>query len=147
MLPVENIIDRRLTFKAPLEKVWKAIGTPEGIKGWFTCTVQGEWKEGSTVSLVWPSGNTNEIIVTSLKFQEEMAYKWHPGDYGDIAKHPESELTTVTMRLRAVGDQTELHLTETGFENIPDDRKLRVLGLNVEGWDEELENIRKYVEA
>ena len=122
----ENVIDRKMVLKAPLNKVWDAIGTPEGFSGWFTCTVDGEWKTGSAVKLTWPSGSFNEILLAALNPPSEMAYQWHPGDSGGISDHPVSELTTVTMRLREIPEGTELHLTEAGFENVPEERRLRV---------------------
>lgn len=140
-------IDRTLILKAPLDKVWNAVATPEGFAGWFLAKVEGEWKQGNSVVLNWPSGSKNEIVLSRIEPKEVFAYQWHPGDSYLVADLPVEELTTVTMRLREIPEGTELALTETGFENIPEERRLKVLGLNTEGWDEELENIRKYVEA
>jgi uncharacterized protein YndB with AHSA1/START domain len=136
----QNSIERRLIYRAPLEKVWKAISTPEGFAGWFSTKVQG-------VELVWPSGNSNEILLSVIDPETHFAYQWHPGAYAKMSDFPLSELTTVSIILRAVDGGTEIHLVESGFENIPDERRLKVIGMNTEGWDEELENIRKYVEA
>ena len=143
----ENTITRNLVLKASLDKVWNAIATPEGFAGWFLARVEGDWAAGNDVALVWPSGNSNQIRLKTIDKPNTFAYQWHPGGYGDLDAFPESELTTVTMSLREVSGGTELRLVESGFEAIPDDRRLKVLGLNTEGWDEETENIRKYVEA
>jgi uncharacterized protein YndB with AHSA1/START domain len=142
----ELTIDRTLLLKAPIQKVWNAIGTPEGFAGWFLAKVEGDWKVGETVTLLWPSGNANDIILSTIDEPVAFAYRWHPGDYAKLADFPFDQLTTVTMTLKETEGGTELHLTETGFENLSDDRRAKVLGLNTEGWDEELENIRKYVE-
>ncbi len=143
----ENSVVRTLVLKASLDKVWNAIATPEGFAGWFSPRVEGKWKEGESILLFWPSGSSNQILLTKIQPKSLFAYQWHPGDFNNLSDHPSAELTTVTMRLREVPEGTELALTESGFENIPDERRLRVLGLNTEGWDEELENVRKYVEA
>ena len=145
---MENVIDRKLVLKAPLDKVWNAVGTPAGFQGWFLCTIQdGDWVEGNRLKLTWPSGSFTEIILSALRPPSEVVYQWHPGGLGGIEQYPEAELTTVTMRLRETAEGTELHLTESGFENIPEERRLKALGMNSAGWDEETENIRKYVEA
>ena len=136
-----------MVLKAPLEKVWTAIATPEGFEGWFTCKVIGDWGLNNVVVLRWPSGNTNEIRIVSLKPQAEFAYQWHPGEYGKLSDHPEDQLTTVTFRLQPTSHGTEMEMIEGDFANVSEERRLKVLGLNTEGWDEELENIRKYVEA
>jgi uncharacterized protein YndB with AHSA1/START domain len=144
---MDQSITRTLILKAPLDKAWNAIATPEGFHGWFSAKVEGDWKEGEAVLLRWPSGNANEIRLNKIQPKSLFVYQWHPGEYNKLDAYPESELTTITMRLREVPDGTELSLVESGFENVSEDRRLKVLGLNTEGWEEELENIRKYVEA
>lgn len=139
-------IERILVVKAPLQKVWNAIGTPAGFEGWFSTKVEGDWRAGETVTLRWPSGNVNDILLHIINEPTVFAYKWHPGDYAKLADFPLDQLTTVTMTLYEIEGGTELRLVETGFENLSDDRRSKALGLNTEGWDEELENIRKFVE-
>ena len=140
-------IRRQMVLKAPIGKVWTAIATPEGFEGWFTCKVIGDWGLSQVVILRWPSGNSNEIRIVALNPQTEFAYQWHPGDYGQLSDYPEEQLTTVSFRLKPSVEGTEMEMVEGDFTTIPDERRLKVLGLNTEGWDEELENIRKFVEA
>lgn len=142
-----NIIERTLELAAPLEKVWGLIGTAEGFHTWFKVNVVGEWVAGNDVTITWASGTANEIRIAKIAPPNEFAFQWHPGVCGKLSEFPESELTTVTFRLSGSGSGTTLHLTETGFDAIPDDRRLKVLGLNTEGWDEELEAIRSHAEA
>jgi uncharacterized protein YndB with AHSA1/START domain len=130
-----------------LEKAWSAFGTPEGFGGWFSARVEGEWAQGNAVMLLWPSGSKNEIYLEKVEAPYLFSYQWHPGGSYMLADLPRSEVTTVTIKLSETQDGIELLLVETGFENIPDERRLQVLGLNNEGWDEEIENIRKYIEA
>jgi len=140
-------ISRQILLKASLEKVWTAIATPEGFEGWFTCKVIGTWELNKDVILLWPSGNSNEIRIVALNPQSEFAYQWHPGGYAKLGDFPEEQLTTVTFRLHSTGDGTNLEMVEGDFADIPEERRLKVMGLNTAGWEEELENIRKYVEA
>jgi uncharacterized protein YndB with AHSA1/START domain len=143
----QSTIERRLMLNASQHKVWNAIATPEGFAGWFLARVEGVWAAGKSVILNWPSGSKNEIYLVAIEPESHFAYQWHPGGLFLLADHPTSELTTVSMKLRDVEGRTELHLLETGFDNVPDERRLSVLGMNSAGWDEETENIRKYVEA
>ena len=144
---IQEEIRRQMVLKAPQDKVWTAIATPAGFEGWFTCKVIGDWGLNQAVTLLWPSGNSNEIRIVALTPQSDFAYQWHPGDYAKLGDYPEAELTTVAFHLKPSSEGTEMELVESGFGNIPEDRRLKVMGLNTEGWDEELENIRKYVEA
>lgn len=140
-------IERTVILKSTLDKVWNAIGTPEGFQGWFKSTVIGDWGVGQTVTLQWPSGSSLEIRIVASEPKSRFVYSWHPGGAHKIADLPEAELTTIAFDLREVAEGVELKLVESGFEAIPDERRLKVLGMNTAGWDEELEAIRTYVEA
>lgn len=142
-----SAIERKVVLNASIEKVWGLLGTPEGFGIWFKTAVHGTWSEGEIVDLVWPDGNANEIRITAINRPHHLAFQWHPGEFAKIADYPESELTTVSFRLSEAGERAELHLIEEGFEAIPDERRLRVLGLNTEGWDDELVSIRAHAEA
>jgi uncharacterized protein YndB with AHSA1/START domain len=144
---VQDEIVRRMSLNATLEKAWKAVGTVEGFEGWFTCKVIGDWSPGNVVTLQWPSGNSNEIRIVTIQPITEFAYQWHPGGLAKIDEYPESELTTVTMTLSPTDKGVDLHLVESGFSNISEERRLKTIGMNSQGWDEELENMRKYIEA
>ena len=143
----ENNIRRQMVLKASLDKVWTAIATPGGFEGWFTCKVDGDWALNERVTLRWPSGNSNEIRIVALNPQSEFAFQWHPGGYAQLGDYPEAQLTTVTFRLTPTSEGTEMDMIEGDFARIPEERRLKVMGLNTEGWNDELENIRKYVEA
>ncbi len=144
---VQDEIVRQLSLNATLEKAWKAVGTVEGFEGWFLCKVIGDWTPGNIVTLQWPSGSTNEIRIVTIQPTTEFAYQWHPGGIAKIAEFPEAELTTVTMTLTPTEKGVDLLLRESGFSNISEERRLKSIGMNTQGWDEEIENIRKYIEA
>lgn len=147
MQNTQDEIRRKMMLKAPLEKVWTAIATPGGFEGWFKCKVSGLWEVGKIVTLTWPSGSKNEIRIVALNPQTDFHFQWHPGSCLTLDVHPENQLTTVMFYLRPGSDVTEMEIVESGFANVPEDRRAEVLALNSEGWDEEMENIRTYVEA
>jgi uncharacterized protein YndB with AHSA1/START domain len=75
-----------------------------------------------------------------------MAYRWHPGDDCAIDKYPESEMTTVSFRLTDHPEGTLLTMTESGFANLPESRRTKVLHLNTDGWKWELAELAAWVE-
>ena len=59
--------------------------------------------------------------------------------YGDDAK------VVVEFRLQPTDDGTRLTITEKGFLQFPESKRLEVLRSNQEGWDIQATNIAEYV--
>ena len=53
----------------------------------------------------------------------------------------------VEYRLADAGNGTRLTVVESGFAALPDDIRENALRDNTQGWDEQIENIRTYLEA
>ncbi len=53
--------------------------------------------------------------------------------------------TLVEFRLEKTTSGTRLLLTESGFDNIPSDRRLEAFRMNDGGWTEQMKNIETYV--
>jgi len=60
----------------------------------------------------------------------------------DIFKEP---TTLVEFRLERIEAGTLLTLTESGFENLPDNLRLEAFRRNDGGWTEQMKNIESYV--
>jgi uncharacterized protein YndB with AHSA1/START domain len=60
----------------------------------------------------------------------------------DYSKEPS---TLVEFRLEKTSTGTLLLVTESGFENLPGDRRLEAFRQNEGGWTEQMKNIEKYV--
>ncbi|HEX6879724.1 MAG TPA: SRPBCC domain-containing protein, partial [Terriglobales bacterium] len=60
----------------------------------------------------------------------------------DYSKEP---TTLVEFRLEEVSDGTQLHLTESGFEQIPLARRAEAFRMNDGGWTQQMKNIEAYV--
>ena len=54
--------------------------------------------------------------------------------------------TLVEFRLEKTEHGTLLLLVESGFDEIPNDRRLEAFQMNDDGWGEQMKNIRNYVE-
>ena len=66
--------------------------------------------------------------------------KWTPNT--DYSEEP---TTLVEFRLEKTAGGTMLVLTESGFEKLPDDRRLEAFRRNEGGWTEQMKNIENYV--
>src|SRR5688572_26140097 len=110
----EPVIVER-TFTARVERVWEAISTKEGMKGWSFNIQQFKPEVGFEFEFTaGPKAGVQYIHkckVTQVVPQERLAYSWrfegYPGD------------SLVTFELSAEGNRTRLKLTHAGLETFP----------------------------
>jgi uncharacterized protein YndB with AHSA1/START domain len=108
-------IKHTVILNAPPQRVWQALTSPEEVAVWlgpigfaphlghkfyFQVEPQGEW-----------DGKTHSEIVTIDELRQ-LAFTWYV---------PGVPATLVTFTLRPLGDQTELTLEHTGWEQLPDE--------------------------
>jgi uncharacterized protein YndB with AHSA1/START domain len=63
----------------------------------------------------------------------------------DITDEPK---TLVEFRLEPSSTGTRLHLSESGFADLPDDpRRIDAMRKNSDGWDQQVNNIAAHVES
>ncbi len=56
-------IVHKININAPVEKVYDAVSTSEGLKGWWTEHVDGESKEGEKLTFLFPeTGPVMEVL-------------------------------------------------------------------------------------
>lgn len=76
-----------------------------------------------------------------------MVFRWR--SYEGDAEIPleETPTTRVIFTLDEVAHGTSLTLTETGFADLPEDLRDRVLDENRRGWDKKLHDLEAYINA
>lgn len=150
---MENIIEKRLTLKAPVSRVWRAITDYREFGEWFKVKLNGPFVPGeiSRGQITYPGYEhvTWEARVEKMAPERNFSFTWPharsfektdaPADYSDAPR------TLVDFRLEAIPDGTLLVLTESGFESIPDDWRSEAFERNDGGWTEQMKNIESYV--
>jgi hypothetical protein len=82
-----------------------------------------------------------------VEHERLFAFSWPPSavdpetTYGDDAK------VLVEFRLQPTDKGTRLTITETGFLQFPESKRLEILRSNKEGWDIQGRNVIEYVEG
>ncbi len=109
-------------FKAPCERVFAAFSTAEAIQQWFgpgpvkVMECSADFRVGGQyrIKAVNPE-NSNAVVVVGVYREitpsSKIVYTWkweEDEDWTDCE-------SLVTFEFKAVGDETELHLTQTGF--------------------------------
>jgi uncharacterized protein YndB with AHSA1/START domain len=152
-------IEKRIVLRAPLERVWQAIAETKQFGTWFGCEFAGEFVVGKRLSgKIVPTkmdaeiaksqqpyaGTPFEILVERVEPMRVLAFRWHPYPVEPInyAKEP---MTLVTFELQEVPTGTQLTITESGFDQIPLERRAAAFTSNEGGWTAQLQLIQKYL--
>lgn len=142
MPKVPNQITKQLILCGKPEDVWNsAFGSAEALCSWLPERIEGEFCENGRLTLIW-GNHRSDAILCEFNPPNSLAFQWHPGDAYTIEQLPESQLTTVRIELNQHIDDTQITLTETGFENIPEEKRQWAYDQNNSGWDEELEKLK-----
>ena len=165
-------IEKQVTLRAPVPRVWQAIADAREFGKWFGVDLHGEFAPGRTITGTWPDRFTEEMIVeaqkraglepSKVKFpgpkawfctveriepERYFSFRWTP--YGiDAEADPEREpQTLVEFRLEPIQEGTRLTIVESGFDGLPAHRRERAFRMNEGGWTGQAENLRKHVEG
>lgn len=164
-------IEKKVTLRAPVSRVWRAIADAREFGRWFGVKLNGEFTAGKSVTGIFDEGlneasiieyqkslglrpskvrmpEKNAVFCTVERIDPEryLSFRWIP--YGiDAEVDPKNEPTTlVEFRLEEVAEGTLLTIVESGFERVSAHRRERAFRMNDGGWSGQTENIRKYVE-
>jgi uncharacterized protein YndB with AHSA1/START domain len=165
-------IEKQVTLRAPVSRVWRAIADAKEFGRWFGFTLDGPFVEGQAIrgtfdgtideaaivehqkkaglrpsKIKLPGKNAVFGTVERIQPERYFSFRWVP--YGiDAEADPENEPTTlVEFRLEPVPDGTHLVIVESGFDRVPAHRRERAFRMNEGGWAGQAENLRKYVES
>jgi uncharacterized protein YndB with AHSA1/START domain len=165
-------IEKQVTLKAPVARVWKALTDAREFGKWFGVELDGEFAAGRTITGTWRGEIPEDMIVeaqkraglkpSKVKFpgphtvfctveriepERYFSFRWIP--YGiDAEADPErEEKTLVEFRLEPVAEGTRLTIVESGFDRVPAHRRDRAFRMNEGGWTAQAENLRKHVEG
>ncbi|MGX9217773.1 SRPBCC family protein [Massilia varians] len=164
-------IEKTIDLRAGIERVWQAITDYKEFSQWFGVALDQPFEPGRSItgsfemafdedaiirhqkSLgVHPSGirtlepNTVFCTVERMDAPHAFSFRWIP--YGiDADCDPAAEPTTlVEFTLAPTADGTRLTIVESGFERVPEHRRLRAFRMNQGGWAAQADNIARHVE-
>lgn len=143
-MPIPNAIVRTLDLPHPQQKVWSAITTLDGLRGWFGSHADGVVAPGEKVTMRWEQhGHQATLDVKVLDPMTLFAYCW--GIPAAPAEDPRR--TYVEFRLEPTDAGTRLTVTESGFAQLPDEWLEQSYQGNTEGWAAELGELVAYLDA
>jgi uncharacterized protein YndB with AHSA1/START domain len=164
-------IEKQVTLRAPVSRVWKAIADSREFGRWFGVELDGPFVVGQTIfgvlseeldeggivayqkslgleasGIRMPAEDFVFCTVERIEPERYFSFRWIP--YGiDAEADLDNEPTTlVEFSLEPVAEGTVLTIVESGFDRVPAHRRERAFRMNESGWASQAENIRTNVE-
>jgi len=144
-----NKIEKRIELKAPVSRVWRALTDYREFGDWFRVKLErpfvaGEESRGNITypgyeHVVWTA------VVQKMEPERLFSFTWHPYAVDPNVNYSKETPTLVEFRLEKAGSGTLLVLTESGFDNIPVERRSEAFRRNDGGWTEQMKNIEAHV--
>jgi uncharacterized protein YndB with AHSA1/START domain len=143
-------IERKILLKAPRPRVWQALSDAAEFGDWFGVNFKGKtFVAGRTVQgkVTYPG---YEHIVMEVQIQEVipqrlLSWRWHPAAIEPGVDYSAEPTTLVVFELADAAGGVLLTVVESGFDQIPPERRATVFRLNTSGWDEQMQSIEKHV--
>jgi uncharacterized protein YndB with AHSA1/START domain len=142
-------IEKRIELKAPVSRVWRALTNHTEFGEWFRVKLDGPFVAGgiSTGHITYPGYEHLkwEAVVQKMEPERLFSFTWHPYAVDPKRDYSKETPTLVEFKLEEIAGGTLLLLTESGFDKIPNERRLEALRRNEGGWNEQMKNIESYV--
>jgi uncharacterized protein YndB with AHSA1/START domain len=145
-----NHIERSILIHAPRERVWDALTDAKKFGEWFHVHLRGNFEPGETII-----GSVTEETVHGLPVKMEIglmdheklfSWRWHPAAVNPSVDYSREPMTNVEFRLAdAPRGNTHLTVVESGFDEIPPERRDAAYRMNYEGWGIQMGRIEDYI--
>lgn len=154
-------IEKRIVLRAPRERVWSAISDARQFGTWFGVEFEGDFVMGSHLKgKIVPTkvdadiakaqepyaGVAFHVFVERIEPMRVFAFRWHPYAIDPGQDYTKEPTTLVTFELQEAPGGTSLTITESGFDQIPLERRAEAFTSNEQGWEAQTGLIQKYLE-
>jgi len=160
MTKTTDSIEKKVLLHAPLSRVWRAISDSSEFGSWFGVTFEGPFVAGAplrgaiTGTKVDPEvaklqkpheGKPFNIQVEQMEPERLFSFRWHPYAIEPGMDYSSEPTTLVTFQLDETPEGVQLTLTESGFDQIPLERRAKAFAANEGGWSHQMVLISKYL--
>ena len=158
---IPDRIEKQITLRAPLSRVWSAITDSKQFGTWFGCALDGPFVAGKAAQgTIQPTqvdpevakmqepykGTPFRIVVERIEPMRVFSFHWHPNAIEPGKDYKTEPMTLVEFTLQELEPgKTLLKITESGFERVPLERRARAFTDNDAGWAHQTKMIEKYL--
>ncbi len=141
-------IEKEILLQASQSRVWRALTDSQEFGSWFGMQLNGPFLAGQQVS-----GNmtykgqplTLHLWVEKIEAESYFSYRWHPFAVDTEVDYSAEPTTLIEFHLSEEGGATRLKVSESGFDQIPAERRDLAFRMNDGGWMAQLRNIERYL--
>ena len=153
-------IEKTVVLRATRERVWRAISDSKQFGSWFGVQFDGPFVAGKSIvgKMVTTTvdaevakrqepykGHRFEFAVERVEPMRLFSFRWHPFAMDSSVDYSKEPSTLVAFQLEEVADGTKLTVTESGFDQIPLERRAKAFAANEGGWAAQMTLIEKYL--
>lgn len=142
-------IEKQVLLRAPQSRVWRALTDAEEFGSWFRVKLEGRFVQGAPTRgrITYPGYEhiIMEVEVERMEAEIRFAFRWHPYAIDPEVDYSGEPSTLVEFRLEAVEEGTLLKVVESGFDQLPANRREEAFRMNDRGWAQQLVNIERHV--
>ncbi|MEQ8318333.1 MAG: SRPBCC family protein [Phycisphaerales bacterium] len=147
----QDRIEKVVELAAPVARVWRALTDHAEFGAWFRVRLDGPFEVGKTTTgnITYPGYEHMEWVSVTERMEHErvFAFSWPPSAIDPDTEYDADAKVLVEFRLEPLANGgTRLTITESGFLQFPEPKRLEALRSNTEGWDIQAGNIAAHVE-
>lgn len=145
-----NTIEKQVELNAPVSRVWRALTDHREFGEWFLVRIDKPFVAGepATGQITYPGYEHVQwnVVVRKIEPETLFSFTWRPYAIDPDVDYSGETPTLVEFTLEPTATGTLLRLVESGFENVPEGRRLEAFRMNDGGWAAQMENIKAHVE-
>jgi len=148
---VSDEIRRSTLIDATRDRVWNALANAEAFGAWFGANLNGQTfapgvRARGPITFPGYEHFWFDVLVERVEPQKVLSYRWHPYAVDRAVDYDKEIPTLVTFTLAdAPGNRTLLTVVESGFDNVPPQRRLEAFRMNTRGWETQMEKLSRHV--
>jgi len=148
-MPDTDRIEKKILLRAPQSRVWRAISNAAEFGEWFRAKFEGDFVEGAVAHghITYPGYEhlKMDVLVERIQPENYFSYRWHPYAIDPNVDYSSEPMTLVEFQLEEAEGGTLLTIVESGFDQIPIERRAKAFKMNDGGWAEQTRNIDRHV--
>ena len=153
-------IGKKILLRAPRKRIWHALSDSTEFGTWFGMKFDGPFVPGAVVRGVIVGtkvnaevanaqkeyeGMSGEITIERIEPERLFSFRWHPFAVERGVDYSAEPTTLVVFTLEETPDGVLLTVTESGFDQIPLERRSKAFTANEQGWTMVLKLIEEYL--
>jgi uncharacterized protein YndB with AHSA1/START domain len=142
-------IEKKILLKAPKKRVWCALADSTEFGTWFGIKFDGAFAPGARMRGVLVGTTVNaevakaqkqhvgmpfEIQIERMEPEKLFSFRWHPFAIDRNVDYSAEPTTLIEFVLEEVAQGVLLTVTESGFDQIPLERRAKAFEANEGGW-------------